>query len=140
MRSCYANVQGVRESVVHITAFRDIVKPLKDHLGLSFGYTICFKKDFSYLTLVDNQECAREFSDTVDEDCVWCGKNMTAFGDLYNFTLWPEEPHTKAMQVFFKYSIWGGITSSHEQDNFRELWWFAPCRQGRVTQELIAVN
>ena len=90
--------------------------------------------------LMDNKECLREFIDTVESDCIWCEKNITGLSNQYNFTLWPKEPKTHAMRVFFKHSIWGGITVSREHNHFIELWWFAPNKQDLITKEFFVLN
>jgi DNA-binding CsgD family transcriptional regulator len=104
--------------------FRKIIEPLKQHLGINFGYMIVFK-DGSYYKIIEDLECLKKWVTNVETSHIFCARNVTTyFDDPYNFTIWPEEPTCLAMEIYKKYGMWNGITVSRPNKDYTELYWF----------------
>ncbi len=104
--------------------FKRIIAPLKRKLDLSFGYMIVFS-DGKYYTIAENTDCIYDFVTYVNKSRIFCDRNVTNhFDGEYSFTLWPETPTCKAMEIYHKYNIWNGLTVSKKNENYIELYWF----------------
>jgi DNA-binding CsgD family transcriptional regulator len=105
--------------------FKKITSNLKDMLGVSFGYMRIFEEN-SYYSIQDDLDCLTKFVTHVKESSIFCERNVTnSFdGDVYNFTLWPNNPIGPAMKVYHEYGIWNGITVSKINKTDTELYWF----------------
>lgn len=104
-------------------SFKKIIAPLKQHLGINFGYMIVFKDD-SYYQIIEDLECLKKWVTNVESSHIFCARNVTTyFDEPYNFTIWPEEPTCKAMEIYKEYGMWNGITVSKQSKNYTELYW-----------------
>ena len=104
--------------------FKKMVAPLKEHLGIDFGYMIVFN-DGSYYQIIENLECLKKWVTNVETSSIFCARNVTTyFDEPYNFTIWPEEPTCKAMEVYKEYGMWNGITVSKVTEHYTKLYWF----------------
>lgn len=124
----------------NLNLFQKIISPLKQSFNISFGYMSVFKDD-SYYTIVEDMQCLNEFVNFVEESHVFCNNNVPAFFDgEYYFTLWPERPACKAMEVYFNNNQWNGATISKVTDNFVELWWFSGDKNRSNLQHFLSCN
>ena len=104
--------------------FKKIVAPLKEHLGINFGYMIVFN-DGSYYQIIEDLECLKKWVTNVETSHIFCARNVTTyFDEPYNFTIWPKEPTCKAMEIYKEYGMWNGITVSKIDREYTELYWF----------------
>jgi DNA-binding CsgD family transcriptional regulator len=104
--------------------FKKIIAPLKQHLGINFGYMIVFK-DGSYYQIIEDLECLKKWVINVETSSIFCARNVTNYFDGgYNFTLWPEDSMSPAMDIYHEYSILKGITVSKMSKHYTELYWF----------------
>lgn len=104
--------------------FKKIIAPLKQHLGINFGYMIVFN-DGSYYQIIEDLECLKKWVANVKTSHIFCARNVTTyFDEPYNFTIWPEEPTCAAMEIYKEYGMWNGITVSKSNKNYTELYWF----------------
>jgi DNA-binding CsgD family transcriptional regulator len=134
------NVKAFSRIHQGLDLFRKIISPLKQSFDMSFGYMVVFKDD-SYYTIVEDRQCLNEFVTFVKESHIFCDNNVHAFFDgEYYFTLWPETPTCKAMEVYFNNNQWNGITISKVTDNFIELWWFSGDKNRSNLQHFLSCN
>ena len=104
--------------------FKKIIAPLKEHLGINFGYMIVFN-DGSYYQIIEDLECLKKWVTNVETSHIFCARNVTTyFDEPYNFTIWPEEPTCPAMEIYKEYGMWNGMTVSRQNKNYTELYWF----------------
>ncbi len=104
--------------------FKKIIAPLKQHLGINFGYMIVFN-DGSYYQIIEDLECLKKWVTNVETSSIFCARNVTTyFDDPYNFTIWPEEPTCSAMEIYKEHGMWKGITVSKINKDYTELYWF----------------
>lgn len=104
--------------------FKKIIAPLKQHLGINFGYMIVFN-DGRYYQIIEDLECLKKWVTNVETSHIFCARNVTTYFDQpYNFTLWPEEPTCPAMEIYKEYVMWNGITVSKKAKDYVELYWF----------------
>lgn len=104
--------------------FKKIITPLKQSLGLSFGYMIVFN-DGSYYQIINDMQCLKQFVAHVDHSHIFCERNVTNYFDKeYNFTLWPKIPACNAMKMYHQYNMRDGITVSKRSSNYTQLYWF----------------
>lgn len=104
--------------------FKKIIAPLKENLGIDFGYMIVFN-DGSYFQIIENLECLQKWVTNVETSHIFCARNVTTYFDaVYNFTIWPKVPTSLAMEIYKDYSIWNGITVSKINKDYTELYWF----------------
>lgn len=104
--------------------FKKIIAPLKQHLGINFGYMIVFN-DGSYYQVIEDLECLNKWVTNVESSHIFCARNVTTyFDEPYNFTIWPEEPTCKAMEIYKEYGMWNGVTVSKINKDYTELYWF----------------
>lgn len=118
-------IMGNIDKVVKtIDIFKDIVSPLKRNFGFAFGYMIIFD-DGCYYPLVDDIKFLTNFTSNAKESSIFCQEDITSSSDEgYRFTLWPDNPLNKTMQICYDHGMWNGITVSLIKKNFIELWWF----------------
>lgn len=104
--------------------FKKIIAPLKEHLGINFGYMIVFN-DGRYYQIIEDLECLKKWVTNVETSHIFCARNVTAyFDEPYNFTIWPEEPTCPAMEIYKEHGMWNGITVSRQHKDYTELYWF----------------
>lgn len=104
--------------------FKKIIAPLKEHLGINFGYMIVFN-DGSYYQIIEDLDCLKKWVSNVETSHIFCARNVTTyFDEPYNFTIWPEEPTCPAMEIYKEYGMWNGITVSKVNKDYTELYWF----------------
>ncbi len=104
--------------------FKKIIAPLKQHLGINFGYMIAFN-DGSYYQSIENLECLKKWVTNVETSSIFCARNVTSsFDGYYNFTIWPEEPTCSAMKIYKEFGMWNGMTVSKMNKDYTELYWF----------------
>lgn len=104
--------------------FKKIIAPLKNTLGLSFGYMIVYR-DGHYYQLLEDLECLKKFVLNVETSSIFCARNVTnCFDKEFNFTLWPNDPISPAMGIYKQHNIWNGITVSKTTKQYTELYWF----------------
>jgi DNA-binding CsgD family transcriptional regulator len=104
--------------------FKKIIAPLKQHLGINFGYMIVFN-DGSYYQIIEDLECLKKWVINVETSSIFCARNVTTyFDEPYNFTIWPEEATCPAMEIYKEYGMWNGITASKINKDYTELYWF----------------
>ncbi len=104
--------------------FKKIIAPLKQHLGINFGYMIVFN-DGSYYQIIEDLECLKKWVTNVETSHIFCARNVTTyFDEPYNFTIWLEEPTCPAMEIYKEYGMWNGITVSKANKDYTELYWF----------------
>lgn len=117
-------VSDINKNIQTIKVFQDIIAPLRENFGLSFGYMIVFDDGY-YYPLVEDIKFLTNFIENVKKSSVFCQNDITNSSDAeYRFTLWPNHPLDEAMQICYDHGIWNGITVSLMQKNFIELWWF----------------
>lgn len=104
--------------------FKKIIAPLKQHLGINFGYMIVFN-DGSYYQIIEDLECLKKWVTNVETSHIFCARNVTTyFDEPYNFTIWPEEPTCPAMEIYKEHGMWNGVTVSKTNKDYTELYWF----------------
>lgn len=104
--------------------FKKIVAPLKQHLGINFGYMIVFN-DGRYYQIIEDLKCLEKWVTNVETSHIFCARNVTTyFDEPYNFTIWPEEPNCLAMEIYKEHGMWNGITASKPNKDYTELYWF----------------
>ncbi len=104
--------------------FKKIIAPLKQHLGINFGYMIVFN-DGRYYQIIEDLDCLKAWVTNVETSHIFCARNVTTYFDQpYNFTIWPEEPTCPAMEIYKEYGMWNGITVSKVNKDYTELYWF----------------
>lgn len=115
---------SISKNLQTIDIFKDIVSSLKNNFDLSFGYMMVFNDGYYYLVSED-LKFLTDFVENTQTSSVFCEDDITSsFDSGYRFTLWPDNPLDKAMQVCYEHNIWNGITISLEKNNLTELWWF----------------
>ncbi len=104
--------------------FKKIIAPLKQHLGINFGYMIAFN-DGRYYQIIEDLECLKAWITNVETSHIFCARNVTTYFDVpYNFTIWPEKPNCLAMEIYKEHGMWNGITVSKVNKEYTELYWF----------------
>ncbi len=104
--------------------FKKIIAPLKQNLGINFGYMIVFK-DGRYYQIIEDLSCLKKWVTNVETSHIFCARNVTTYFESdYNFTIWPEEPTCPAMEIYKEHDMWNGITISKINNDYTELYWF----------------
>lgn len=118
IRNCLNKIETMQDQ------FKRVISPVKNILGLSFGYMIVFNNN-KYFKIIENHDCLQKWVDLTHHSNIFCSKNITNSNDKdYNFTLWPEAPSSVAMEIYKEFGLWNGITISKESRDYIELFWF----------------
>lgn len=134
------NIDAFNQIYQNLNLFQKIISPLKQNFDISFGHMVVFR-DNSYYSIVEDMQCLNEFVDVVKESHIFCNNAVNAlFDGEYYFTIWPEKPTCKAMEVYFNNNQWNGITISKVTDAFVELWWFAGDKNRSNLQHFLSCN
>ncbi len=105
--------------------FKKIIAPLKQHLGLSFGYMKFFLKENYYYRVMENLECNRNLISNLVKGRIFSDRNVTNYFDGdYRYTLWPKLPKHLAMEICYNSGVWNGITVSKVSKNYVDIYWF----------------
>jgi len=119
------NIQALNKMEQTHSLFKRIVAPLKNHMGLDFGYMKVFLEGSYYYRIMENLDCNKVLIKNIEKGKIFSDRNVTNYFDSsYNFTLWPKTPKHKAMQICYEHNVWEGITISKISKHQVDLYWF----------------